>query len=80
MFMQAVSLFLETLVWSCLVIMALLETKVYIREFRWYVRFGVLYVLVGDTVKLSLILSVKDLYPRSVSCYFLCLNYLRFQF
>lgn len=63
---EAVSLFLETLVWSCLVIMALLETKVYIRECRWYVRFGVLYVLVGDTVKLSLILSVKDLYPSSV--------------
>ncbi|KAL4562252.1 hypothetical protein LXL04_034450 [Taraxacum kok-saghyz] len=63
---EVVSLFLETLVWSCLVIMTLLETKVYIREFRWYVRFGVLYVLVGDTVKLSLILSVKDLYPSSV--------------
>ncbi|CAI9269853.1 unnamed protein product [Lactuca saligna] len=63
---EAVSLFLETLVWSCLVIMALLETKVYIREFRWYVRFGALYVLVGDTVKLSLILSVKYLYPSSV--------------
>ncbi|KAI3740119.1 hypothetical protein L2E82_30538 [Cichorium intybus] len=63
---EVVSLFLETIVWSCLVIMTLLETKVYIREFRWYVRFGVLYVLVGDTVKLSLILSVKDLYPSSV--------------
>lgn len=54
----------ETFVWSSLVIMTLLETKVYIREFRWYVRFGVLYVLVGDIVKLSVILSVKDLYQR----------------
>ena len=65
--MQVVSLTVETLVWCSLVIMTLLETKVYIREFRWYVRFGVIYVLVGDTVKLSFILSLKDLYPRSVS-------------
>ncbi|KAJ9558164.1 hypothetical protein OSB04_012778 [Centaurea solstitialis] len=64
---EVVSLTVETLVWSSLVIMTLLETKVYIREFRWYVRFGVIYVLVGDTVKLSFILSLKDLYPRSVS-------------
>lgn len=69
--MQVVSLILETLVWSSLVIMTLLETKMYIREFRWYVRFGVVYVLVGDTVKLSVILSVKDIYPRLVSLYFL---------
>ncbi|GJW16376.1 ABC transporter C family member 12-like protein [Tanacetum coccineum] len=32
----------------------------------WYVRFGVLYVLVADIVKLSVILSVKDLYARYV--------------
>ncbi|KAJ0621156.1 putative ABC-type xenobiotic transporter [Helianthus annuus] len=63
---EVVSLMIETLCWSSLVIMTLLETKVYVREFRWYVRFGVLYVLVGDIVKLSVILSVKDLYPRYV--------------
>ncbi|KAG4114411.1 hypothetical protein ERO13_D12G044900v2 [Gossypium hirsutum] len=39
-----------------------LETKSYIREFRWYVRFGVVYVLVGDAVLLNLILPVKDLH------------------
>ena len=39
-----------------------LETKVYICEFRWYVRFAVLYVLVADAVVLSLILSVRDYY------------------
>nr|GEX49465.1 ABC transporter C family member 12-like [Tanacetum cinerariifolium] len=63
---EVVSLTVETLVWSSLVIMTLLETKVYVREFRWYVRFGVLYVLVADIVKLSVILSVKDLYTRYV--------------
>ncbi|KAL8214640.1 hypothetical protein R6Q57_004089 [Mikania cordata] len=68
---EVVSLMIETLCWSSLVIMTLLETNVYVREFRWYVRFGVLYVLVGDTVKLSVILSVKDLYPRkSIQVYF----------
>ncbi|EXB46018.1 hypothetical protein L484_015878 [Morus notabilis] len=42
------------------------ETKVYIREFRWFVRFGVIYALVGDAVMLNLILSVRDFYSRSV--------------
>nr|XP_043635649.1 ABC transporter C family member 12-like [Erigeron canadensis] len=63
---EVVSLILETLVWSCLMIMTLVETKKYIRDFRWYVRFGVLYVLVGDMVKFRIILSVTDLYPRYI--------------
>lgn len=49
-----------------MVIMIGLETKVYIREFRWYVRFGVAYTLVGDAVLLNLILKLKDFYERSV--------------
>ncbi|XP_071742643.1 ABC transporter C family member 12-like [Rutidosis leptorrhynchoides] len=63
---EVVSLMIEILVWICIMIMTLLETKIYIRDFRWYVRFGVLYVLVGDTVKLSIILSLKDLYPSYI--------------
>jgi ATP-binding cassette subfamily C (CFTR/MRP) protein 1 len=46
------------------------ETKVYIREFRWFVRFGVIYALVGDAVLLNLVLSAKEFYDRFV---FLCL-------
>jgi hypothetical protein len=42
------------------------ETKVYIREFRWFVKFGVVYALVGDAVLLNLVLSVKDFYDRFV--------------
>ncbi|KAF2310829.1 hypothetical protein GH714_017491 [Hevea brasiliensis] len=42
------------------------ETKVYIREFRWFVRFGVLYTLVGDAVMFNLILAVKEFYNSSV--------------
>jgi hypothetical protein len=43
-----------------------LETKTYIRQFRWYVRFGVIYVLTGDAVLLNLILSVRGYYSRLV--------------
>lgn len=42
------------------------ETKVYIREFRWFVRFGVIYALVGDAAMLNLVLSVKGFYDRFV--------------
>ena len=49
-----------------MIVMTGLETKVYIREFRWYVRFGVIYVLVADAVVLSLILSVRDYYSGLV--------------
>ncbi|GMN54603.1 hypothetical protein TIFTF001_023730 [Ficus carica] len=59
---EIISLFIEFLAWGAMLMMIGLETKVYIREFRWYVRFGVVYVLVADAVVLNLILSVKDYY------------------
>ncbi|KAL6198464.1 hypothetical protein ACLB2K_028253 [Fragaria x ananassa] len=52
------SLIIEALAWCSMLILIGLETKIYIREFRWYVRFGVLYVLVGNAVVLNLILGV----------------------
>lgn len=55
---------IEAIAWCSMVIMIGLETKIYIKEFRWYVRFGVIYVLVGDAVVLNLILSVADYYTR----------------
>ncbi|CAK9142859.1 unnamed protein product [Ilex paraguariensis] len=61
-----VSLIIEALAWCSMIVMIGVETKIYIREFRWYLRFGILYVLVGDAVILSFILPVKDLYTRSV--------------
>ncbi|THG07671.1 hypothetical protein TEA_009620 [Camellia sinensis var. sinensis] len=45
-----------------MLVMLGIETRIYIREFRWYVRFGAAYVLVGDAVMLNLILSVTDFY------------------
>lgn len=47
-----------------MLVLIVLETKVYIREFRWYVRFGIIYVLVGESVILNLVLSVKEHYKQ----------------
>nr|KJB47930.1 hypothetical protein B456_008G047400 [Gossypium raimondii] len=58
---EVTSLIIEATTWCSVLFMIGLETKSYIREFRWYVRFGVVYVLVGDAVLLNLILPVKDL-------------------
>lgn len=54
----------QTLAWCSMVLMLVVETKVYVYEFRWIVRFGVVYILVADIVMLNLILSAKDFYKR----------------
>ncbi|RDX80637.1 ABC transporter C family member 12, partial [Mucuna pruriens] len=59
---EITALIVEALTWSSMITLILLETKVYIKQFRWLVRFGVIYVLVGDIVMLNLLLSVKDDY------------------
>lgn len=63
---EMVSLIIEAVTWCSMLVMIGLETKVYIRESRWAVRFGVIYALVGDTVMLNLALTVKDYYDWSV--------------
>ncbi|KAJ7969063.1 ABC transporter C family member 2-like [Quillaja saponaria] len=63
---EMVSLIIKALTWCSMVVMIGAETKVYIRDFRWFVRSGVVYALVGDAVMLNLILSVKEFYNRSV--------------
>ena len=65
-FWQVVSLIIQSFSWCSMLVMLGVETKVYIRELRWYVRFAVIYALVGNTVLLSLILSVKEFYSRLV--------------
>ncbi|KAK7322538.1 hypothetical protein VNO77_25923 [Canavalia gladiata] len=62
---EITALIVEALTWSTMIFLILLETKVYIRQFRWLVRFGVIYVLVADIVMLNLLLSVKDYCSRS---------------
>lgn len=56
----------EALTWSSMLVMLGLETKLYMYEFRWFIRFGVIYALVGDAVMLNLVLSLKEFYDRSV--------------
>ncbi|KAM6551936.1 hypothetical protein CsatB_001744 [Cannabis sativa] len=63
---EIVSVIIEALAWCSMLVMIGLETKVYIYEFRWFVRFGVMYSLVGDIVMLNLILPFKDFYSSSV--------------
>ena len=61
---QMLSLGIEVLAWFSLVSMLGLETKIYISEFRWYVRFGLVYVLVADAVMFNLIFALRDFCPR----------------
>ncbi|KAJ4837826.1 Multidrug resistance-associated protein 1 [Turnera subulata] len=63
---EIVSLIVEALAWCSMLVLIGVETKVYIREIRWFVRFGVIYTLVGDAVMLNLILTVKEFYDSSV--------------
>ncbi|KAJ4841657.1 hypothetical protein Tsubulata_010984 [Turnera subulata] len=63
---EMVSLAIESIAWCSMLVMIGLETNVYIRQFRWYARFGVIYVLVGEAAILNLILSVSGYYTRSV--------------
>lgn len=67
--LQIVTLSIKALAWCSILTMLLIETKVYILEGRWLLRFGVIYALLGDTVMLNLIWSVKDFYDRLVFRY-----------
>ncbi|CAA0823750.1 ABC transporter C family member 2 [Striga hermonthica] len=62
---EMVHLGIEFISWCSMVVMLLHETNVYVKEFRWYVRFGVIYVLVGDSVICNFIFQFKDYYARS---------------
>ncbi|KAF3970894.1 hypothetical protein CMV_005450 [Castanea mollissima] len=63
---ETVSLLIEALAWCTMLVLIGVETKVYISDFRWFVRFGVIYALVGDAVMFNLVLSMKDFYNSSV--------------
>ncbi|GAB4829284.1 hypothetical protein Ancab_018952 [Ancistrocladus abbreviatus] len=69
---EVVSLTIEALAWCSILLMLLLETKVYIPEFRWYIRFTILYDLVAYIVLLNLIFSVKEFYTRTIL--YLCIS------
>lgn len=66
LYLQVVSLIVKALAWCSMLVMICVETRIYIHEFRWFVRFGVIYVFVGDVVMLNLVLSMSDFYTRLV--------------
>ncbi|CAL1402953.1 unnamed protein product [Linum trigynum] len=57
---EMASLVIEALCWCSMLIMISLEIKIYVQKFRWYVRFGVIYVLIAECVLLNFILPVSD--------------------
>ncbi|XP_042421454.1 ABC transporter C family member 2-like isoform X2 [Zingiber officinale] len=63
---MVVSLLIESAAWCCMLLMIGLETKIYICEFRWYIRFVMVYVLVGDISIYNLVLSVRNHYDKSI--------------
>ncbi|WOK94771.1 ABC transporter C family member 2 [Canna indica] len=63
---EVVSLLIEAAGWCCVLVMIGLETKIYICEFRWYIRFVVVYVLVGEISMYNLVLSVREYYDKSI--------------
>ncbi|KAL6561922.1 Canalicular multispecific organic anion transporter 1 [Orobanche gracilis] len=65
---EIASLVIEAVTWCSILVMIGLETKVYVRESRWSVRFGVIYSLVGDAVMMNLVLSVREYYDCCCFC------------
>lgn len=63
---EIVTLVIKALAWGCMFVVIGLETMVYVCEVRWFVRFGVLYALLGDAVLVNLVLSVSSYYSRYV--------------
>ncbi|CAL9060621.1 unnamed protein product [Musa banksii] len=63
---EVLSLLIEAVAWCCMFVMIVLETKIYIHEFRWYIRFIVVYVLVGEISMYKLVLSVRRYYDKSI--------------
>ncbi|XP_010051984.2 ABC transporter C family member 12 [Eucalyptus grandis] len=71
---EMVSLTIESLAWCSMLVMIGLEMHAYIREFKWYVRFGLIYVLVGQVVMFKLILSMRDHYQHHRSALYLYIS------
>ncbi|MFS8016082.1 putative ABC-type xenobiotic transporter [Helianthus anomalus] len=63
---EIVTLVIKVLAWCCMLTMISLETTVYVYEVRWFVRFSLIYALLGDAVVFGLVLSVSKYYTRYV--------------
>ncbi|ESQ33830.1 hypothetical protein EUTSA_v10006558mg [Eutrema salsugineum] len=69
---EVASLMVEAFAWLSMLVLVGLETKQYVKEFRWYVRFGVVYVLVADAVLLELVLPLNNSINRT--SLYLCIS------
>ncbi|KAL7593059.1 hypothetical protein Lser_V15G32576 [Lactuca serriola] len=63
---EIVTLVIKTLAWCCVLIVLGVETVIYVCEVRWFMRFGIIYALLGDAVLFNLVLSVSQYYTRDV--------------
>ncbi|KAL1826245.1 hypothetical protein ACET3Z_004657 [Daucus carota] len=77
---EVVSLIISALSWGFMLLMIALETKIYVRAFRWYIRFAVIYLLVADTVMLTFLISLKNFYPRFVLLLYMCTFFCKIMF
>ncbi|KAJ1698124.1 hypothetical protein LUZ63_006636 [Rhynchospora breviuscula] len=67
---EVLTLLIEAAAWSCMLVMLITETKIYIREFRWYIRFVMIYVLIGEITVFNLVFAIRDyLSPTSLYLY-----------
>ncbi|KAF3325693.1 ABC transporter C family member 2-like protein [Carex littledalei] len=57
---EVLTVVIEAAAWSCVLVMLIAETKIYIREFRWYIRFVMIYVLIGEITVFNLVFAVRD--------------------
>ncbi|KAF8030768.1 hypothetical protein BT93_D0066 [Corymbia citriodora subsp. variegata] len=71
---EIISLIIESLAWCSMLVMIGLEIHAYIQELKWYVRFGLIYVLVGQAVMLKLVLSMRDHYQHQRSALYLYIS------
>lgn len=55
-----------TLVIESVACCTLLETKMYIREFGWYLQFGVIYILLDDATLFKLFRTLKEYHDKSI--------------
>ncbi|THU71177.1 hypothetical protein C4D60_Mb08t32790 [Musa balbisiana] len=63
---EVVTLLIEAAAWCCMLVLIRVERKIYIHEFRWYIRFVVVYVLVGEISMYNLVLSVRQYFDKSI--------------
>lgn len=73
---EVLSLILGSFAWLSMLCMLVMETKVYVREFVWYTRFGIIYLLVAHATLYRFIFVLRPLYNRLVfeicTAYFVC--------